>query len=124
MKNVSSKLSERGWKEELIASNQYMPHKEELFRKRKNDIQMTCGHLLWRYHIRLWKEDDVIFGSVHFETFSLSGGHFPHSFEAAEKKLSIDCRETSNWTIEDDAISLDNYKHYPHNNGFATKISR
>jgi len=122
--DVASKLSARGWQEEWIASNQYMPYEQEPFEKRKQDRQMTRGHLFWRYHIRLWKDHNAIIGNVHFETASLSGGHFPHSFESAEKRVSIDCRETSNWTIEDDATFLDNYKNYPHNNGFATKISR
>lgn len=122
-KEIIKDLEKLGWHNTWFKNDHYLPNPSNPYKKIKQVAQRVHGHIFARYHIRLWKHNNIAIGSVHFETGSLSGRHIVHTFESAEKKVSIDLNK-SNWQIDDDDINLNNFIHFPYNNGLATKISR
>ncbi len=92
---------------------------------------------LWfcRYHLRLWnlsKSDAILVSATDARQFDVVGGahlervpvHTVVSFERGEKKLAEMFSTVDGWQITHDGVQLGNMLRSPHNNGFATLISR
>ncbi len=95
--------------------------------KRPNDMQLykpTKGVVLERYHIRLWKFKGDIIASVHMDALRAIG-HTASDFESIEKHFAEACKANPKWTVDEDALDLDNRiagYGQPYNNGKATVV--
>lgn len=122
--SVLACLIQSGWTDSHVKFKQFLEdpsyrtpcHKEE-------DINKVFGHLLRRFHVRIWQWGTDQVGSAHYETGRFFK-HEVHHFEGAEEKIAQDFRRLSQWAVTKDKHNLGNRELERYNNGLATEISK
>lgn len=127
VQDVENELLRIGWKRtRWLASNQTLPIISAM-NKTKQSIQIHCGSIFKRYHMRVWDIKSCLIAGVHMDRLRFIGGHTSADFESIEKDLANIFKQNTTWTVTDDAVDLGNQfggYNQPANNGKATVIRR
>ncbi len=115
--SVDSELARRNWTRPVFAWNQ---HLHTSAGRPKQDGQRVLGNLFVRYHVRLWRLNREVIANAHHEYLSLGlGNHVIVGFEEAEQLVG-NLFESAGWNVMYNILLLNNFQHYPFNNGKAT----
>lgn len=116
-------LIQSGWTDTCWKFKQFLPDPSyPTACLKEEDIDKISGHLLRRFHVRIWKWGTDQVGSAHYETGRFFK-HEVHHFEGAEEKIAEDFRKSSQWAVTKDKHDLGNHELERYNNGLATEIS-
>lgn len=119
---ILAHLNKSGWKDPQFSHKQFLEdptHHTPCIRPQ--DIDKMHGHLLRRFHTRIWQWGNEQVGNVHFETGRFFW-HVVHHFEGAEEKIADDFKTSNLWSVTRDKHNLKNRELERYNNGFATEI--
>lgn len=139
---VINYLKSQNWKRmegiESLISSQYIPNPSVLMKK-VQDVQLKCGRLYRRYHIRLWdvqeqlnrfdnwNGQDKIVAGIHLDSLRMPGVHITPDFETIEDDFASICLTNPEWNVMRNNLNLDNFfggYGQASNNGMATIIEK
>ncbi len=118
---VDSELTKEHWTGPIFA---WKHHLHTGTGKVNQHRQRVLGNLFARYHVRLWEWNGEVIANAHHEYLSIGlGTHVLVDYEPAER-LVDNLFQQAGWTVSYDAEPINNFQHYPFNDGMATVARR